>query len=69
MQIENLPNRIVFKLMLLLDFLREVVWKRQQATELMGSLYNGHLIRGPLTWDPESLPDIRTMEYCTMTHD
>lgn len=59
MKIEKLLDRVESNAIVLPEFQREFVWKRQQAKELMDSLYKGYPIGGLLTWETENPPEIK----------
>ncbi|WP_227354188.1 GmrSD restriction endonuclease domain-containing protein [Haladaptatus salinisoli] len=59
MKIEKLLDRVESNAIVLPEFQREFVWKRQQAKALMDSLYKGYPIGGLLTWETENPPEIK----------
>lgn len=59
MQVGKLLDRVESNAIVLPEFQREFVWKRQQAKELMDSLYKGYPIGGLLTWETENPPEIK----------
>ena len=59
MQVRKLLDRVESNAIVLPEFQREFVWKRQQAKELMDSLYKGYPIGGLLTWETENPPEIK----------
>jgi len=59
MQTGKLLDRVESNAIVLPEFQREFVWKRQQAKELMDSLYKGYPIGGLLTWETENPPEIK----------
>jgi len=59
MQVGKLLDRVESNAIVLPEFQREFVWKRQQAKELMDSLCKGYPIGGLLTWETENPPEIK----------
>lgn len=59
MQIEKLVNKVESNEVVLPEFQREYVWDKDQAKELMKSLYKEYPIGSLLIWETETPPEIK----------
>jgi len=58
-EIQKLIDQIESNAIVLPEFQREFVWKKDQSKELMNSLYQGYPIGSLLVWETENPPEIK----------
>jgi hypothetical protein len=46
------------------EFQREYVWSKEQAKQLLVSLFKGYLVGGLFTWKTHTLPSLKTSRNC-----